>query len=86
MNADFIWPTIQWIVTVAVIPLTIMVFSTLRQHDRDILRMLTILDERNKRHDVERDDMRAVLQEIRDTMKELRGAIRRLDREKADKE
>jgi hypothetical protein len=80
-----IWIAVMSFVTVILVPAVFNTFGILRQHDRDILRLLTILDERNRHHDDERKAWNAGILRLETAINALTDKLDRLDRERADK-
>jgi RNAse (barnase) inhibitor barstar len=79
MDLD-LWPLIDALMTWVIIPITAMLWvhnQKLAAHDRDVLRIVTLLAERKD----QRDEDRA---ELNDALRDLRAAIQRLDQRLAD--
>ena len=79
MDLD-LWPLIDALMTWVIIPITAMLWvhnQKLATHDRDVLRIVTLLAERKD----QRDEDRA---ELNEALRDLRAAIQRLDQRFAD--
>lgn len=78
---DIDWHILNVLIQYLVLPAVIMIWQhekRLGGHDKEILKALTILDERNKRRDEDREEVASILRDLRTEIARLAERIEKL--------